>query len=578
MPNEFIKGKFNAPNLETARRQQRQLSYFTESLVQKDVTIEYIKQWAERKYRGDDYFLNFLKTVFRDDVFLNIFKFFRHPIPSARLVHDKIRIPLSRVFFSEDPYFKYEINGEIIKDPEGLDENEFNDWIFNALLFRHNDIMVVDLKDVNSPFKSLVSIENVIAMDSERSIIKRIAYSASVKNNGELKTGVIYIDENRYLFYEKDVDGVMPETPTLDIPHDLGRCPADYISDEAFSESDIIRKSIFSYVREEMEEYVFVKTLQRMVEVSIGIPTTVMLKAGVKNKNPDGKDQAGAEPMSTQTIKGQTSEQTSTVQGNKSLLQAGSRISVPLDKIRLEDGTLDMEVLKNYVNYFYAPVEATEFLNKRIKEMRVSIISNVVGDHSEGSVPEGSKSDAEINSVTIVSKQDKLRDLSKQISRIRQRSDYNWLALKFGKENISNVAFYGSDFFLETQKDIYDLVESAPNPIEQKSLLIKSARNRNRFNIDNFSRDKILYQLVPYAVNGDFKSAVDQKQIGPVTFQYQTRFNYWISMLEREVGDILTFWNTLGEISEAEKVTIINKFVLTIIEENYEKSSLAQSV
>ena len=578
MPNKFIEGKFNANNIATAQRQQRQLSYFTESKVQGDITTEYIEQWAKEKYRGDDYFLNFLKTVFRSDVFLNVFKYFRHPLPSARLVNDKIKIPLSRVFSSEDPYFKYEVNGEVITQPGGLDENEFNDWIFNALLFRHNDIMVVDLKDVNSPFKSLVSIENVIAMDSDRSIIERIAYSAQAIKDDEIIIGVLYIDTERYQFYKKDEDGLLETTPSIDIPHDLGRCPADYISNEAFSESDVIRKSIFSYVREEMEEYVFLKTLQRMVEPSIGIPTSVMLKAGIKNKNPDGKDQDGTEPMSARTIKGQTAEQTSTVQGNKSLLQAGSNIKVPLDKIRKEDGSLDMEVLKNYVNFFYAPVEATEYLNKRVQELKVSIISNVVGDHSEGSVPEGSKSPDEINSVTIVSKQDKLREFSKQMSRIRQRSDYNWLALKFGKENISNAAFYGSDFFLETQKDIYNLVKEAPNPIEQRSLLLKSARNRNRFNIDNFDRDKILYQLIPYATDRDFNLAVDKNQVGPVTFQYQTRFNYWISMFEAEVGDILTFWNMLGDKSEAEKVTIINNFILTITEENHEKSSLAKSV
>lgn len=565
MPNKFIESRFNANNLATAQRQQRQLSYFTESKVQEDVTIEYIKQWANRKYRGDDYFLNFLKTVFRTDVFLNIFKYLRHPLPSARLVNDKIKTPLGRVFFSEDPYFKYEVNGEVIKQPEGLDENEFNDWMFNALLFRHNDIMVVDLKDVNSPFKSLVSIENVIALDSDRSIIKRIAYSAQTTKDDELIVGVLYIDDERYQFYKKDDDGVLEETPSIDIPHDLGRCPADYISSEAFSESDVIRKSIFSYVREELEEYVFLKTLQRMVEPSIGIPTAVMLKAGVKNENADGKDLDGSEPMSSGSIKGQTSEQTSTVQGNKSFLQAGSLLRVDIKKLRKEDGSIDMEVIKNYVNYFYAPVEATNYLNSRVKEIRISIISNVIGDHSEGSVPEGSKSPDEINSVTIVSKQDKLRDFSKQMSRIRQRSDYNWLALKFGKDNISNEAFYGSDFFLETQKSIYDMIKVSPNPIETKSLLIKSARNRNRFNIDNFTREFILYHLMPYGNYLDFDKGIARGIIDDVTFQYQTRFSYWIGIFESKFGDILSFWNLFDKETDSEKLVIINNLIINII-------------
>jgi len=54
VPNKFIEGKFNANNIATAQRQQRQLSYFTESKVQGDITTEYIEQWAKEKYRGDD--------------------------------------------------------------------------------------------------------------------------------------------------------------------------------------------------------------------------------------------------------------------------------------------------------------------------------------------------------------------------------------------------------------------------------------------------------------------------------------------------------------------------------------------
>lgn len=570
MSKDFIKSKSNANDLLIACKQQKQLSYFTESKVQDDITIEYLEAWSERKYRTNDYFLNFVKSVFKTQNFLLIYKYLRYPLPSARLINDKIKSPLKRVFYSEDPFFKYEINGELVKQPKGLDIDEFNRKVFDALLFRHNDIMVVDLNDVNTPYKSLISIENVISIDSCNSVINKIAYAAQTTINDEVVKGVLYIDKDRYVFYDKDIDNVL-----LDVPHDLGRCPADYISNESWSDSDIVRKSIFSYVREELEEYVFLKTLQRMAEPNGAIPTVTMLKASIENDNKDGEGDGDLEPMSLRQIGGQKATESSTVSGGKSVMQPGNMIEVPI--VRKEDGSVDMDLVTNFLNFFYIPIESLEYLNTRIKEVKSSIISNIIGDFSEGNTPEGSKSNDEINKVTIVSKQDKLRELSLQISRIRTRSDFNWLALKYGKNNVKNEAFYGSDFFLETQQSIYDLIKSAPNPIEVKSLLIKSARNRNRFNVDNFTREYILYHLIPYAVKEDFDVSVEQNQVGEITFQYQTRFNYWIGMFESLYGDILNFWNTSNG-TENEKITEINNLITKIIKDNYEKSSMVENV
>lgn len=574
MPRDFIQSKTNNNDLTIASRQQKQLSYFTESSVQEDVSLSYIKQWAERNYQGNDYFLNFVKSVFKTENFLLIYKYLRHPLPSARLINDKIKTPLGRVFFSEDSFFKYEINGELVKNPKFLDIKEFDNQMFNALLFRHNDICVVDLNDINSPYKSIISIDNVVAIDSSNSIISRVAYSAQIPFEDRILKGVLYIDDKNYLFYEKDENGEVAEKPTLSVPHDLGRCPADYISNESFSESDVIRKSIFSYVREELEEYVFLKTMQRMVEPNGAIPIVTQLDTGSTNENKDGEGAPG-EPMSLQQIKNQTSEVKGGVDAQDGAMQTGSRVKVPV--VVKEDGSVDMDVVTNYLNFFYIPTEALNYLNTRIKEVKASIISNVIGDYSEGSTPEGSKSDSEINKVTIVSRQDKLRDLSMQLSRLRTRSDYNFLGLKFGKDNVSNEAFYGSDFFLDTQRSIYDMIKESPNPIETKSLLIKSARNRNRFNEDNFTREFILYHLIPYAVKQDFDIAVAEKQVGDITFQYQTRFNYWIGLFESLYGDILTFWKSI-EGTENEKVVLINNLITIIIRDNYEKSSTPESI
>ncbi|NQV77082.1 MAG: hypothetical protein HQ490_01855 [Lutibacter sp.] len=569
---DFIKSKHNQANLEEACRQQKQLSYFTQSKVQKDITVEYLEQWANRKYRGDDYFLNWVKTILKTDNFLLIFKYLRFPIPSASLINDKVRSQLRRVFYSEDSYFRYEINGELIKHPKELEIDDFNETLFNALLFRHNDILITDLKDVNEPYRFLVDIEDVVSIETDGSIIKKIAYSAEINDDTlEEQKGIVYIDEERYLFYGKD----NLDKELLNIPHDLGKCPADFVSLESFGDDSVVRKSIFSYTREKMENYVFLSTLQNMAIASGVIPTVTMLDVPIEGADNDGKGSSDLEPMSLKQLGSQRATQTSTVSSGNSIMQSGNLIKVPL--IRKEDGSVEMDVVKNYLNFFYVPIEALEYLNKRVKEVEVDIVSSIIGDHSESLTPQGSKSPTEINGVTIVSKQDKLREFSKQLSRIRERSDFNFLALKYGKDRVKNEAFYGSDFFLEAQDTIYKLISLAPNPIEQKSLLIKSARNRNRFNENNFTKEYILYQLLPYSTKEDFALALTNDKVGDITFQYQTRFNHWVNIFEYQYGDMLTFWNGL-DANESEKIGIINNLILIIIRDNYEKSSMVKDL
>jgi len=583
MPKDFIKEKINSSNIYDAVKQQEQLSYFTESKIQGNVNEEYIKGFIQRNYSSNDYFLNWLKTILKTDNFLLIFKYLRFPLPSTELINDNIKNQLKRVFYAEDSLFRYEIDGKVVVTPKDLEVEEFNNMVFNALLFNHNNIIVEDLKDVNKPYRYMVDIDKVISIDSKNSVISRIAYYADAMINGEMISGILYIDDKQYIFYNKDFE--LGE-PLLVAPHDLGRCPADYISMDAFSsDNDIVRKSIFSYTRELIENYVFLTALQRMSEAGGVIPTITMLDIPIV-KDIVNNDNDDLEPMSLKQIGGQQSSEFANINNADNVFQSGNLIKVTL--VRDELGKPDMDVVKNYLNFFYIPIEALKYLNSRISEVENKIISNIIGSNSDNGLPIGSKSSVEINKITIASRQDKLREFSKQLSRIRRRSDYNLLSLKYGKPKVKVDIEYGTDFFLDSQETIYSLINLSPNPIEQKSLLLKSARNRNRFNEDAFTRDYILYQLLPYSMNKDFEVALENNFVENDIFQYQTRFNYWISMFEAIYGDILAFWNKAIEYdsnnnlskNEKESKTIneINKLILTIIRENYEKSSASKNL
>ena len=562
MSLEFIKSKTGNIGIDLAKKQQNQLSYFTQSDIQDEINISYIEQWSQRNFIGNDLFLNWVKAIFKTENFLSFFKYFRKPLPSARLINDRIKTSLERVFHAEDSYFKYIIRGVEIDTPEELNFNHFKNKIFNALLFNHNDIIIHDLKDINKPFRDIISINNVVAIESKESVIKRLAYTAKVTVDGESIDGYLYMDDKDYVFYNKSLD-----KDILNIPHDLGQCPADYIGLEPFKNNDIVRKSIFSYVREELEEYVFLKTLQRMTQPNGVVPIVAQLKSS-DDKNKDKKGLPG-EPMSSNSISSQQSKEKTGIIGSptENPFQAGSIVKVkPFKKT---DGSLDMDAVKHFLNFFYIPVEASKFLNERINEIEKNIVIDVLGDYSESN--EAQKNELQV-SKSYQGKQDKLRSLANQMSRVFNRSNYKLLALKYGSDAVEVDCFCGSDFYLETQADLFKLYLNAPNAIIRKNILIRISQNANKFNPNKADREKILYRLMPYSNDKDFDKSSGRGLVDDITFLYQSRFSYWIDSFESIYGDVMFFWEMLGDESESLKILTINNLITNIIKEYYEQA------
>lgn len=561
MSLDFIKIGVGSSDVALAARQQEQLAYLTQSAIQEDISEDYLKAWVERKFHTNDYFLNWVKTIFRTENFLAFYKYFRNPLASASLVNDEMKNNLMRVFHAEDSYFKYHIKGKEVHTPPELDSLSFQDELFNALLFQHNDILVHDLRDVNTPYREFVPIKNVVAIESENNTIHKLCYQAQVVIEEKLVKGKLYMDAERYCFYEEDRE-------LLNVPHDLGICPATYISMERFT-SDVVRKSIFSYVRESFEQYIFLKTLQRMVDANGTIPITVEMKVNALNK--DGKAEDGPEgmPMSAQEITSQRPElgRNNAAPINGNTLQAGTRIVVPPIKDK-STGEYNFDLMKNIIHFHYAPVEALEYLQKRISEVKKNILIAVLGDYSEAN--EAAKNELQV-AKSYENKQDKLRALALNLSWVRNRSDYIMLALMHGRNAVSVDCFYGSDFFLESQEDLYNLLNKAPNIIERKSILVRASQNRNKFNPHKAAREKILYQLIPYISDSDFEKAIDRNLVDDVTFQYQNRFDYWIALFEASYGDIVIFWETLGDNKDSEKLLTINNLIINLIQKNYEQ-------
>ena len=551
MSVEFLKDKKNASNLALASKQQEQINYFIQSSIQKEITQEYLTNWANRQYKTNDAFHNWLKTILKTDNFLSIYKYLRYPLSSAKLVNDEIKPQLKRVFHAEDSYSKYTIRGKNYDSIPELKSNEFNEIIFDALFFRYNDIIITDLKDTNKPFRYLLEIDDVISIESHHNVIKRIGFEAEM--NGI--DGFLYIDDKNYIFYDSDYKN------PITVPHDLGVCPADYIEYDNFDcESDIVKKSLFSYVKPELEEYVFLKTLQRMTNANGVLPVVTKLKTSEKTKQGNDVDKASdTQPMSSNAIGSQQASVAGTMVGSNSPLQAGTIISVP--QVKKNDNSLDMDIVKNFLNFFYLPVEASEFLNKRILELKKEIIKSVVGDFQEQT--NTAQNELQV-STGYISRQDRLRNISQSISKVRNNSDLKFLGLQYGINNVSVEVFEGSDFFLETQQELFELFKLSPNPIERKNVLVRSSQNKNKFNPSKAKRERLLYDLLPYASDIDFDKALSNNLVSNEVKVLQTQFIYYINLFEAKYGDINEFYDNI-QATNSERLIIINNLIYEMI-------------
>lgn len=540
-----------------AKNQQKDIEYFILSSLQSEITEAYIEQWANRKYASEVKFLNWVKTIFKTDNFLSFYKYLRHPLPSAKLINDDVYPQLRRVFHADDAFFRHIVWGKNETCHE-LNSENFDKELFDAILFNHNSIVVEDISIEDNQYREIISIKNIVAVDCDREKIHRVAYRSCLENeDGEEIKGYTYIDDKQYIFFDQEYNVVKESL------HDLEECPADWVSfRNMFVDNNVVKKSIFSYALVDLEEYVFLKTLQRMTEPNGAIPVTTMLKTD--DKKADGnfkKLLSDKEPLSSTSFTAANPFTINPISSSESQIQAGTIVRIPVAPD--DNGHVNMDVIKNYFQFHYIPVDAMNYLNDRIKEIEEKIKASLIGDYKEGN--DTAKNEMQVKKGKD-NKADNLRWLSEELSRIKKISDYKTLALLHGKDNVSVEAFFGTDFFLDSIDDLYDSFKKAPNAIERRKILKRISQTKNKNNTQQANRDKILYSIIPYPSDQDFNSAMQRaEQMDPFVFELQTRFDYWISMFEAEYGQIDEFYEGLGDIKESAKIITINNLIKNII-------------
>lgn len=549
---------YNSSSINKAQEQQKQILYFINSSIEDNrLDDNYIKQWAERNYQNSDYFLNWIKSIFKTENFLNFYKFLRKPLPSAKLVKNDIEPQLKRVFNAEDAYYKYEVQGKEQADYiQDLDIKDFNTMMFEALLYYPNSIIVSDLDDyeANKAHRYIVNIDRVRSINEKKGKIQSVVFDGyGYDEIGKKQEGLIYIDSEKYALYKDQTTLIREQS------HDLGYCPVHFVTDRPFSDDWIVKESLFSFIREELEEYVFLKTLQKMSNGKGAFPVVTKLATDDVTDEKSDLD-SNIEPSSSEAMSSQRGDVYRTNPPNSSGdVDGGTIHNVPVQVN--DDGTINMDVVTNYLNFFYFPVDILTFINQRISEVRRSIISTIIGDVVDSS--EESKNELQIKkSISVL--ENVLRSFATKLDRIRTLSDTDMLSLEFGKDMVQEVVIhYGTDFFLETQEQLTKELNEAANPLERKNIIVRMNQNKYKNNYDVQMRQKLLYDIIPYVHDKDYEKAGDS--ITPENKELYIRFNYWISHFEAQYGDIVEFYKDAAG-TKAEKLELINSLIISLIQ------------
>lgn len=544
---DFINSKSNSRSISLASRQQKQILYFTKSDIESDSVFEYNTEWANRNFSDNSYFLNFLKNVFNDDNFMTVIKYMRKPLPSARLINNQIKPSLKRVLYAEDSFFNYKVKGVNISEPLDLRNDENASEYFNNLLFRPNDIYIVDYEDAENPYNTLLSIDKVISLEHNNKRITKIAFKSCIDYEFEEIEGIAYIDDEKYCFvYDNKV--IIEQT------HGLGECPAVFVNNNVMDNDFIVKENYFSYLKTDLEQYNLLKIFQAVTDSNGTFPVTVVLKNDAKDTS-----EYDLQPYSDSLIGSESKYSEGTPNKKGSITNAGSIVEVDVDSLKDLNDSINMDVLKNFITHFHIPVELIEFIKKRVEDLEKSIVDIAIANRIDFSQNEGSKSTEHLQR-NLNNAEDVLRLISNDMTVLRSRLDYFNLCLRHNTKDVFVDIFHGSKFFLDSIDSLYDLYEKSPNNIERKEVLSRVIKNRNRFNPRKAEKEVLLLSLMPYICDKDFEKALERGIVSDDDFVLQTQFEHYISLAESQVGDLLDFYK-LQPMSNNESLNLIKRIV-----------------
>jgi len=567
---KFLRDCKYKPEIKTAIAYEQNLAYFIQTHLNSDIYINSDNS-IENIWNGSNPFINWVKGWMRKDNFVSYLKFLRHPLPTASLVQDDIIPELKKVFDSTNPFFDYSFtsNASKLSSAEFLEKYEgyYKNEIFSKLIYNHNSIVITDYKEKKKPYRYNINIASVIAMEpTGDGKIKRIAFKG-VNEYGEER--YYYYTHEFYSVYIKKNNTEEEYTEETTNPHDLGECPADFISQDPLnSDSFVVRKSIFSNFLEKFENYVNYYTLQKMCLPHGAIPVITHYKNKEKaceSSFADGtKCVNGYVSGSNGVLNNKDKLLPCPICNTKTVIQAGTVIKMNIPKFG-DNGERPFDLNANFVKFHYIPVDIlnwwNEFVNEKYSEIKFQLVGKGVED-SNGQAK--NKDQIARGNQTL---ENTLIELSSKLSKLQTSLDSKSLRIVYGKSFKSAYIDRGTDFYLETEFELRDSLNKAIDPIDKENIISRINYSIHKNNPTALERSNLLYKLLPYSTLTDAEF-IGMLGVNPEQKELRLNFNYYIDTFEAEYGDLNNFFNEyFGEnVGMSKKLNVARKLLINIID------------
>lgn len=536
-----------------AIRHQAKLRFHAETMIDNSL-------W----YSAYNEFLYWVQGILPPDKFKTFVHLLKFPVETNTIVSD-IFNEFEQIFSGKNAIFKWEFTSrDYAEDFEDYRDNvlkEQEKWRtegFQVLKTMINSIVVVDMPSEQTtppaPYFYFLDIEEVI--DVGFTISDDLEYLIFKLDSPDPdKPIVACYDDKSYKVLQ--LDGSTYNIITEN-PHQLGYCPAKFFYSKKMSLRDpVTRESEISKVLEKLNWYLFFYTSKKHLDLYAPYPIYSAYREDCDYKDDKGNVCSGGILMNDD---GQYVMEGNTIRkcpacSSRNIIGVGSFIEIDAPE-SAEDADL-----RDPIQRLDADVNSLKYNTEEVVRLGKEIFLSCAGEVQD-------QNDQAKNELQIKSKFESRRNIlirvKKNFDIIHKFTTDTICRLRYGNNFIDSVINYGTDWFLKTTKEYYEIYNEAKRTGATETELEEITETRLgvefRDNKNKLDRIQILRDLEPYP-HKNIKELTELIRYYPEginlnQFVIKLNFSNFIARFESENTNILEFGSN---IQYSEKLKIIKK-------------------
>ena len=500
--------------------------------------------------------LSMVENILPHDKFVLFKALFRYPVKTNEIT-DVCFDKLSRIFDGRNPAFNYQFaNSEQRNDWENYRQTKLNEpevWQTKGWEFfktEINSVLVVDVpkeqtSELPEPYFYWLPIDDVIT------------YKAN-PTTGQMdfivfrrRDRIVVLDDGFYRVWKDEKHtGQIDGMPEIEVPHDLGYCPARFFWNEPLSlEDPDVKASPLSAVLESLDWFEFFHISKRQLDLFGAYPILSGYEQSCDFTNAENgdycdggflRDKQGHYKLDMSGLLMRCPKC-----GNKRIIGAGSFVEIPVPNA--EAGQPD---LKNPVQMLTVDRAALDYNVDEEKRLRDEIITAVVGQDeivTDRDAFNEQQVRANFESVTTV-----LNRIKKGFEAAQQWVDETICRLRYGRYFLSAKINYGTEFYLYSPDELRNRYKAAKEAGASESeldmLQNRIVETEYRNDPTQMRRMLLMAELEPYRhlSRSEVVDLYGRNLVSETDMRIKLNFSNFVRRFERENMNILEFGNAIA--------------------------------